>query len=144
MKILYRVYTESIQNLCTVNTESLYRVFTESVQSPWVQEKAEPGYGQVVESPVMFQRWWVLSTTLYCSHGSAGFKQERYDEIFLEFIEKNTPVLPNSGGREDNVLKDSENMACRKGMKVFEDAEEFPVDSLYDVLDKVCKVRLAH
>ena len=42
--------------------------------------------------------------------------------------------------REHDVLPNSsENMACRKGVKFFE-AEEFPVDSVYNVLDKVCKV----
>ena len=88
--------------------------------------------------------------TLNCSYSSVGYKRERYDEKLNElksmltkvgwlrgFFEKNTPVLPNSGW---NVLKNSENMACRKGMKVFEAAEEFPVDSWYDVLDQVCKV----
>merc|ERR1712136_629324 len=84
---------------------------------------------------------------------TAGYKQERYDEISNEmksmlikvgwkkdFIEKNTPVLPISGWMGDNLLKKSENMAWWKGTKVFVDAEEFHVDTLYDVLDKVCKV----
>merc|ERR1712135_100492 len=68
---------------------------------------------------------------------TAGYKQERYDEISNE---KNTPVLPISGWMGDNLLKKSENMAWWKGTKVFVDAEEFHVDTLYDVLDKVCKV----
>ena len=57
-----------------------------------------------------------------------------------DFIEKNTPVLPISSWMGDNLLKKSENMAWWKGTKVFVDAEEFHVDTLYDVLDKVCKV----
>ena len=85
--------------------------------------------------------------------GTAGYKQERYDEISIEmksmlikvgwkrdFIEKNTPVLPISGWMGDKVLKKSENMAWWKGTNVFVDAEEFHVDTLHDVMDKVCKV----
>merc|ERR1712107_354487 len=84
---------------------------------------------------------------------TAGYKQERYDEISNEmksmlikvgwkkdFIEKNTPVLPISGWMGDNLLKKSENMPWWKGTKVFVETTEFHVDTLYDVLDKVCKV----
>ena len=78
-----------------------------------------------------------LEHDINCSHGAVGYKRKRCDKSMLiqvgwkwDFIEKNTPVLPSS----------SANMACRKGMQFFEDAEEFPVDSVYDVLDKVCNV----
>merc|ERR1712135_113493 len=84
---------------------------------------------------------------------TAGYKQERYDEISNEmksmlikvgwkkdFIEKNTPVLPISGWMGDNLLKKSENMPWWKGTKVFVETTEFHVDTLYDVLDKVYKV----
>merc|ERR1711916_354058 len=84
---------------------------------------------------------------------TAGYKQERYDEISNEmksmlikvgwkkyFIEKNTPVLPISGWMGDNLLKKSENMPWWKGTKVYVETTEFHVDTLYDVLDKVCKV----
>merc|ERR1711916_50950 len=37
-------------------------------------------------------------------------------------------------------LKKSENMPWWKGTKVFVETTEFHVDTLYDVLDKVCKV----
>merc|ERR1712064_88567 len=84
---------------------------------------------------------------------TAGYKQERHGEISNEmksmlikvgwkkdFIEKNTPVLPISGWMGDNLLKKSENMPWWKGTKVFVETTEFHVDTLYDVLDKVCKV----
>merc|ERR1712107_764791 len=84
---------------------------------------------------------------------TAGYKQERYDEMGNEmksmlikvgwkkdFIEKNTPVLPISGWMGDNLLKKSEHMPWWKGTKVYVETTEFHVDTLYDVLDKVCKV----
>merc|ERR1712136_467590 len=57
-----------------------------------------------------------------------------------DFIEKNTPVLPISGWMGDNLLKKSENMPWWKCTKVYVETTEFHVDTLYDVLDKVCKV----
>ena len=76
---------------------------------------------------------------------TVGYKQKRYDEILNElievgrkkdFIEKNTPVLPIAGWMD--LLKKSDNMPWWKGMKVFTGTTDFHVDTLYDMLDKVC------
>ena len=50
------------------------------------------------------------------------------------------PPSVSIGGRAGTRVKKSENTAWWKGAKVFVEAEEFHVDTLYDVLDKVCKV----
>merc|ERR1712122_27577 len=84
---------------------------------------------------------------------TAGYKQERYDEISNEmksmlikvgwkkdFIEKNTPVLPISGWMGDNLLKKSENMPWWKGMDVLYGKETIHIETLYDVLDTLCRV----
>merc|ERR1711972_1104859 len=84
---------------------------------------------------------------------TAGYKQSRYDEIANEmknmlvkvgwkkdFIEKNAPYLPISGWMGDNLLKKSENMAWWKGCDVEVGKEKIHVDTVYDVLDKVCRV----
>merc|ERR1711941_241404 len=84
---------------------------------------------------------------------TAGYKQARYDEIAnemksmlvkvgwkKEFIEKNTPVLPISGWMGDNLLKKSENMGWWKGQDVEYGKETLHMDTLYDVLDKLCRV----
>merc|ERR1712134_106032 len=77
----------------------------------------------------------------------------RYDEIGNEmkstlikvgwkkdFVEKNTPVMPISGWMGDNLLKKSDNMAWWKGMDVVIGKETIHVDTLYDVLDTLCRV----
>merc|ERR1712160_211501 len=57
-----------------------------------------------------------------------------------DFIEKSTPVLPISGWMGDNLLKKSDNMAWWKGMDISYGAETIHVDTVYDVLDKLCRV----
>merc|ERR1711874_627502 len=84
---------------------------------------------------------------------TAAYKQSRYDEIANEmksmgvkvgwkkdFIEKNTPVLPISGWMGDNLLKKSDNMAWWKGMNIECGKETIMCETLYDVLDKLCRV----
>merc|ERR1719231_1140060 len=84
---------------------------------------------------------------------TAGYKQSRYDEIANEmrsmlvkvgwkkdFVEKNTPILPISGWMGDNLLEKSKNMDWWKGCEVPAGGEMYHVDTLYDVLDKVCRV----
>merc|ERR1719245_1419665 len=84
---------------------------------------------------------------------TAGYKQSRYDEIAnemksmlvkvgwkKEFIEGNTPYLPISGWIGDNLLKKSTNMDWWKGCDVQVSKETLHVDTLYDVLDKMCRV----
>ena len=79
--------------------------------------------------------------------------QARYDEVANEmksmlvkvgwkkdFIEKNTPVMPISGWMGDNLLKKSENMGWWKGQDVEVGSEKIHVDTVYDVLDKICRV----
>merc|ERR1719188_1523021 len=60
----------------------------------------------------------------------------------MVFIEKSTPppVLPISGWMGDNLLKKSDNMTWWKGMDVEVGKENIHVDTLYDVLDKLCRV----
>merc|ERR1719203_1200330 len=84
---------------------------------------------------------------------TAGYKQARYDEIANEmksmlgkvgwkkdFIEKNTPVMPISGWMGDNLLKKSTNMAWWKGQDVEYGKEKIHLETIYDVLDKLCRV----
>merc|ERR1712226_446577 len=84
---------------------------------------------------------------------TAGYKQSRYDEIANEmksmlvkvgwkkdFVEKGTPVMPISGWMGDNLLKKSENMGWWKGCDVEYGKETIHVDTVYDVLDKMCRV----
>merc|ERR1711915_227389 len=84
---------------------------------------------------------------------TAAYKQARYDEIGNEmksmlvkvgwkkdFIEKNTPVLPISGWMGDNLLKKSDNMTWWKGQDIECGKETIHCDTLYDVLDKLCRV----
>ena len=73
---------------------------------------------------------WMGASLLKKSNQLPGMK---------DFIEKNTPVLPISGWMGD-LLKKSDNMPWWKGTKVFVETTEFHVDTLYDMLDKVCKV----
>merc|ERR1712084_187940 len=84
---------------------------------------------------------------------TAGYKQARYDEIGNEmksmlvkvgwkkdFIEKNTPVMPISGWMGDNLLKKSDDMTWWKGFDVLVGKETIHVDTVYDCLDKMCRV----
>merc|ERR1711972_1126997 len=84
---------------------------------------------------------------------TAAYKQARYDEIANEmksmlvkvgwkkdFIEKNTPVMPISGWMGDNLLKKSDNMAWWKGQDIECGKETIHCDTVYDVLDKLCRV----
>merc|ERR1712014_261585 len=84
---------------------------------------------------------------------TAGYKQSRYDEIANEmksmlvkvgwkkdFIEKGTPVMPISGWMGDNLLKKSDNMAWWKGQDIEYGKETIHCDTVYDVLDKLCRV----
>merc|ERR1712232_820304 len=56
------------------------------------------------------------------------------------FIDKNTPYLPISGWMGDNLLKKSENMDWWKGMDVAYGKETIHCDTVFDVLDKMCRV----
>merc|ERR1711862_480955 len=84
-----------------------------------------------------------------------GYKQAQYDEIANEMksmlvkvgwkkdaIEKNTPYLPISGWMGDNLLKKSDKMGWWKGadVKYIDNKLDVHVDTLYDVLDKYCRV----
>merc|ERR1711997_126511 len=84
---------------------------------------------------------------------TAGYKQSRYDEIAAEmkstlikvgwkkeFVDKSTPVMPISGWMGDNLLKKSDNMGWWKGMDIEYGKETIHVDTVYDVLDKLCRV----
>jgi elongation factor 1-alpha len=84
---------------------------------------------------------------------TAGYKKDRYDEIQAEmssmlvkvgwkkdFVEKNTPFLPISGWMGDNLLKKSDKMAWWKGADIIVGSEKLHVDTLYDCLDKMCRV----
>ena len=85
---------------------------------------------------------------------TAGNKQEQYEEISnkmkrmvikvgckKDFIEKNTPVLPMADWTGESLLKKSDDMLGWKGAVVFVDTTEIHPDTLYDVLDKVYKLR---
>ena len=84
---------------------------------------------------------------------TAGKKQGQYGEISnkmkslvikvgckKDFVEKNTPVLPIAGWTCESLLKKSDDMPGWKGAVVFLDTSEIHPDTLYDVLDKVCKL----
>jgi len=84
---------------------------------------------------------------------TAAYKQARYEEIANEmksmlvkvgwkkdFIDKNTPVLPISGWMGDNLLKKSDNMGWWKGMNIECGKETIMCETMYDVLDKLCRV----
>merc|ERR1711953_960284 len=57
-----------------------------------------------------------------------------------DFIEKNAPYMPISGWIGDNLLKKSDNMDWWKGFDVAVSKETIHIDTLYDVLDKMCRV----
>merc|ERR1712010_230272 len=84
---------------------------------------------------------------------TAGYKQARYDEIGNEmksmlvkvgwkkdFVEMGAPVMPISGWMGDNLLKKSDNMGWWKGYDVELGKETIHVDTVYDCLDKLCRV----
>jgi len=81
---------------------------------------------------------------------TAGYKQERYEEIKAEminmlirvgwkkeFAEKGVPVIPISGWMGDNLLKQSAKMTWWKGVEVERGTEKIQVNTLYDALDKL-------
>merc|ERR1712238_422850 len=69
-----------------------------------------------------------------------GVKQIAIGVNKMDFIEKNTPVLPISGWMGDNLLKKSTNMDWWKGMDVEYGNKIIHVDTCYDVFDKLCRV----
>merc|ERR1712166_129547 len=89
---------------------------------------------------------------------TAGYKQSRYDEVSNEMrsmlvkvgwkkdmVEKQIPFLPISGWMGDNLLKCEDakgvkNMGWWTGNDVDCNGEKIHVDTVYDFLDKVCKV----
>jgi len=84
---------------------------------------------------------------------TAGYKQSRYDEIANEmrnmlakvgwkkdFIEKQVPYMPISGWCGDNLVKKTTNMSWWKGADVAVGAETVHCDTLYDCLNKMCRV----
>jgi len=89
---------------------------------------------------------------------TAGYKQERYDEVSNEMksmlvkvgwkkdmVEKQVPFLPISGWMGDNLLKPEDangklNMGWWSGIEVEANGEKIMVKVLYDFLDKVCRV----
>jgi len=83
----------------------------------------------------------------------AGYKKERYDEIANEmknmlgkvgwkkdFLEANVPYMPISGWMGDNLIKKSEKMSWWSGTDVKVESETIHIDTLYDALDKMCRV----
>ena len=83
---------------------------------------------------------------------TAGYKQDRYDEIKNEmqhmltkvgwkkdFVEGSVPFLPISGWMGDNLIKKSENMAWWKGGDIKSlSGKSHHVDTLLDYLNLVC------
>jgi len=57
-------------------------------------------------------------------------------------VEAEVPFMPISGWRSDNLVKKSENMAWWKGADVKVGSETVHCDTLYDCLDRMCKVPL--
>jgi len=59
-----------------------------------------------------------------------------------DFIEKSTPIVPISGWMGDNLLKKSEKMGWWSGLdlEVGSKKEIIHVDTMYDFLDKVCRI----
>jgi len=84
---------------------------------------------------------------------TAGYKQERYDEIMNEmknmlakvgwkkdFIENGVPYMPLSGWCGDNLIKKSANMAWWKGNDVKLGSETIHVETLLDCLETMCRI----
>jgi len=83
----------------------------------------------------------------------AKYGKERFDEVANEmknmlqkvgwkkdFIEKNTPFLPISGWRGDNLIKKSENMAWWNGCDIAVGDKTVHLETLVDCFDKMCCV----
>jgi len=83
----------------------------------------------------------------------AKYSKERYDEISNEmknmmmkvgwkkdFIADSTPILPISGWCGDNLFKKSEKMPWWTGYDVKVGTEKIHVDTLYDCMEKMCKL----
>jgi elongation factor 1-alpha len=87
----------------------------------------------------------------------ADYKEERFEEIKKEmqrmaisvgwpkaFIEQKTPILPISGWKGDNLVKQSENMGWWKGCEVVIGAkgkeEKQTIITLKDALDKYVRI----
>jgi elongation factor 1-alpha len=84
---------------------------------------------------------------------TAGYKQERYEEIKNEmvlmlqrvgwkkdFVDKSVPVMPISGWIGDNLIKKSEKMPWWKGVDIEipeKKGESCHIDTLLDALDKM-------
>ena len=66
------------------------------------------------------------------AHGQVGCEKD--------FVEKNMPVLPIAGWTGESLLKNFDDMPGWKGAVVFVVTTEIHPDTLYDVLDKVCKL----
>merc|ERR1712194_959399 len=84
---------------------------------------------------------------------AAKYKQSCYDEIANEmknmlikvgwkkdFIDGNVPYMPISGWCGDNLVKKTTNMDWWKGADVKVGSETIHIDTLYDALDKMCRV----
>ena len=84
---------------------------------------------------------------------TAGYKQERYDEIANEmknmlgkvgwkkdFLEGGVPYMAISGWCGDNLVKKTTNMAWWKGQDVKIGSETIHVDTLYDCYNDMCRV----
>merc|ERR1712137_278236 len=66
---------------------------------------------------------------------TAGYKQARYDEIMNEM----KSMLVKVGWKKDFIEKTT-NMPWWKGMDIPVGGETIHVDTIYDVLDKVCRI----
>lgn len=85
---------------------------------------------------------------------TAGYKQERYDEVASEmknmlakvgwkkeFIDESVPVLPISGWMGDNLIKPSDKMTWWKGVDVKGlSGETIHVHTLLDALNGFCVI----
>jgi len=89
---------------------------------------------------------------------TAGYKKERFEEVSNEMksmlvkvgwkkdmVEKCIPFMPISGWMGDNLLKTcdhkgTKNMEWWSGMDIDVNGTQTHVDTVYDFLDKVCKV----
>jgi elongation factor 1-alpha len=86
---------------------------------------------------------------------AANYSEEKFEEIRDEmknmlvrvgwpkqFVEKAVPIIPVSGWKGDNLVKDSENMPWWKGVDVVNPRtkETVHVNTLHDALDKMVKL----
>jgi len=83
---------------------------------------------------------------------TAGYKKERYDEIYeemnsmlvkvgwkKEFVKNCVPFMPLSGWMGDNLIAKSTKMAWWNGVDVMSQKEKIHVDTLLDALEKMVK-----